>query len=281
MVVEAFREVGVKEKMTTDRLASALESIGEIQGRMTGKRLAVFLDYDGTLTPIVERPEQAVLSAETREVVEDLASLCPLAVISGRDLRDVRDLVGIKGIYYAGSHGFDIAGPAGHHISVRQGEEFLPQLDELEIRLRDRLRTVDGSEIERKTFSIAVHYRRVASGHAAEVERVVDEELAKSPQLRKTLGKKVFDLQPRIDWHKGKALIHLLNVLHLDGADVLPIFLGDDLTDEDAFESIAGRGIGIVVRDEVRPTAAQFALESAAEVRRFLEVFAKILREQG
>jgi alpha,alpha-trehalase len=267
--------------MTTDRLASALESIDEIRGRISGRRLAVFLDYDGTLTPIVERPELAALSAATREVVEDLASLCPLAVISGRDLGDVRNLVGIEGIYYAGSHGFDIAGPAGQHVSVRQGEEFLPRLDELEIRVRDRLRTVDGSEIERKTFSIAVHYRRVAVEYAAEVERVVDEELAKSPQLRKTFGKKVFDLQPRIDWHKGKALMHLLKALRLDGANVLPIFLGDDLTDEDAFESIAGRGIGIVVRDDVRPTAAQFALESAAEVRRFLEVLAKILREQA
>lgn len=69
----------------------------------------------------------------------------------------------------------------------------------------------------------------------------------------------VEDLQPRIDWPKGKALMHLLKALHLDGADVLPMLLGDDLTDEDAFESIAGRGIGIVVRDEVRPTAAQFA----------------------
>jgi alpha,alpha-trehalase len=252
----------------------------EIRRRIAGKRPAVFLDYDGTLTPIVERPELAVLSAETRQVVEDLASLCALAVISGRDLADVKILVGVEGICYAGSHGFDIEGPAGQHISVRQGEEFLPQLDELELRLRDRLRDVEGSQIERKRFSIAVHYRRVATERAAEVERAVDEELERLPQLRKTLGKKVFDLQPRIDWHKGKALLQLLAALHLDRADVLPVFLGDDLTDEDAFEAIAGRGVGIVVRDEVRPTAAEFALESAAEVRRFLAVLAGILRER-
>lgn len=264
-----------------DQLPSALGSLASIESRTAGKQIAAFLDYDGTLTPIVERPELAVLSAETRRVVEDLASLCPLAVISGRDLRDVRSLVGVDGIYYAGSHGFDIEGPAGKQFSLRQGEEFLPLLDELEKGLRKRLASVSGSEIERKKFSLAVHYRRVDPAQEAEVERIVDEEMARQPRLRKTLGKKVFDLQPRMDWHKGKALMHLLEALGLDRPDVVPFFLGDDLTDEDAFEAIAGRGIGIVVRDEVRPTAAAFALESAEEVRRFLEELAAILRERN
>jgi alpha,alpha-trehalase len=281
MVVGRSSQAPVTRQISADRLPSALDSLAEIQQQIAGKQIAVFLDYDGTLTPIVERPELAVLSTQTRRVVEDLASLCPLAVISGRDLRDVRNLVGVEGIYYAGSHGFDIEGPAGKQFSLRQGEEFLPQLDELEARLRERLSNVEGSEIERKKFSIAVHYRRVAADRAAQVGHIVDEEIARQPRLRKTLGKMVFDLQPQIDWHKGKALLRLLEALGLDRPDVVPLFLGDDLTDEDAFEAIAGRGIAIVVRDEVRPTAAAFALESAEEVRRFLEALAGTLRRSG
>lgn len=264
----------------TDQLPSAIESINEIKHRAASKEWAVFLDYDGTLTPIVERPELAVLSAETRRCVEELASLCPVAVISGRDLRDVRNLVGLEGIYYAGSHGFEMEGPAGKHFSLCQGDEFLPLLDEIEAQLRARVAEIAGAEIERKKFSIAVHYRRVSPPQAPEVERVVDEELALRPRLRKTLGKKVFDLQPRIDWHKGKALGHLLKALDLDRPDVLPLFLGDDLTDEDAFRAIGDRGIGIVVRDSVRPTAAHYALESAEEVRRFLGMLAELLRQR-
>ncbi len=264
-----------------DQLPSALDSLAQIESQTAGKQLAVFLDYDGTLTPIVERPELAVLSAEARRVVEDLASLCPVAVISGRDLLDVRNLVGVDGIYYAGSHGFDIEGPAGKQFSLQQGEDFLPLLDELEKQLRKRLASINGSELERKKFSIAVHYRRVDPAQSAEVERIVDEEMARQPRLRKTLGKKVFDLQPQIDWHKGKALEHLLEALGLDRPDVVPVFLGDDLTDEDAFQAITGRGIGIVVRDEIRPTAAAFALENVEEVRRFLEALAGILRTRG
>ncbi|MGH8721137.1 MAG: trehalose-phosphatase, partial [Burkholderiales bacterium] len=80
-----------------------------------GRRLAVFLDYDGTLTPIVERPEDAVLAAQTRAVLRALGQRHAVAIVSGRDLADVRARVGLEGLHYAGSHGFDIAGPRGSH----------------------------------------------------------------------------------------------------------------------------------------------------------------------
>jgi trehalose 6-phosphate phosphatase len=78
---------------------------------------------------------------------------------------------------------------------------------------------------------------------------MVDEVAAEHPKLRKAYGKKIFELQPQMDWHKGKALFSLLGTLKLDGADVLPFYIGDDVTDEDAFRALKGRGIGIVVRD--------------------------------
>jgi trehalose-phosphatase len=106
----------------------------------------------------------------------------------------------------------------------------------------------------------------------------VDEVRALHDNLRKTVGKKVFELQPKLDWHKGKALRWLRQALKLDTADRLPVFIGDDVTDEDAFEEIRGYGVGIVVREESRPTFARYALEDPAEVATFLARLAEHLR---
>src|SRR4029450_3453680 len=108
-------------------LPSALERANEIRSLLSVRRLAVFLDYDGTLTPIVERPEDALLPAETRAAIERLAALAPVAIVSGRDLADVRRLMGIEGITYAGSHGFDVLLPDGSAHPPRI--EVLPQLE--------------------------------------------------------------------------------------------------------------------------------------------------------
>src|SRR3989339_69757 len=97
-------------------LPSAVESIEKIRIRARDRQLLVSLDYDGTLTPIVERPERAVLSGEMRRIVSELADLCTVAVISGRDLSEVKRLVGLDKIYYAGSHGFDISGPGDRRV---------------------------------------------------------------------------------------------------------------------------------------------------------------------
>jgi alpha,alpha-trehalase len=124
--------------------------------------------------------------------------------------------------------------------------------------------------VERKKFAIAIHYRLLDPGKVEGVEKVVDEVAAGHSELRKAYGKKIFELQPRMDWHKGKALLSLLRTLKLDGADVLPFYLGDDVTDEDAFRALKGRGIGIVVRDQPYETAAAYSLKNPGEVREFL-----------
>lgn len=256
---------------STDALPSAIERMEEIVRLTAGRRLAVFLDYDGTLTPIVSRPEAAILAAAARRAVNRLAELCTVAVISGRDRRDVQALVGIDDIVYAGSHGFDIAGPHGYHLEYQQGAEYLPTLDDAQRELDGALAEIAGAQVERKRFAIAVHFRRVAPSRVVDVEAVVDDVLARHPRLRKTGGKMIFELRPDIAWDKGRAAIWVLKQLDLDGADVLPIYIGDDLTDEDAFRRLAERGLGIVVRDGPRATAARYALEDVEDVRRFLE----------
>jgi alpha,alpha-trehalase len=260
----------------TSHLPSALDRFEEISAAARGKRLAVFLDYDGTLAPIVASPELAALSDEMRKALEDLARRCTVAVVSGRDLRDVQRMVGLESLFYAGSHGFEIQGPEGRRIDYEQDPAFLPLVDEAERLLRERLAGVPGALVERKRFSVAAHYRNVAEGNLPVVIRAVEEVLCALPGLRRSDGKMVYDLQPRVDWNKGKALLWMLEQLGLNGLDVLPVYVGDDLTDEDAFRAIEGLGLGVVVRDlkDERHTAARYALADTAEVLAFLKALA-------
>lgn len=283
IVVRDLSELGVgcnspSPETEDEVLPSALDRMGEIMRRMEGRRVAVFLDYDGTLTPIVDRPDEALLSNDMRQTVRDLAEECTVAVISGRDLRDVQGLVGIDTIYYAGSHGFDIAGPKGKRMEYQRGTDFLPVLDLAEGELRGRLDEITGTLVERKKFSIAVHFRNVEPENVGAVEEAVDRVLADYPELRKSSGKKVYELQPKIDWHKGKALLWLLQALRMDEHDVLPLYIGDDTTDEDVFEVLGDRGIGIVVARGPRPTAARYFLEDPDAVQDFLKALASALK---
>jgi trehalose 6-phosphate phosphatase len=232
-----------------------------------GRRLALFLDYDGTLTPIVERPEDAVLAPQTRAVLRRLAARHAVAIVSGRDLQDVRDRVGIDGLCYAGSHGFDIAGPRGAH-QHDAARAAAPQLAAAAGELERDTGQIAGVQIERKRFAIAVHFRRARDEDRAAVERVVDRALARHAGLRKTGGKKIFELRPDVDWDKGRAVLWLIGALGL--GDALPVYIGDDLTDEDAFRALAGRGIGIAVQETPQPTAAQYTLRDPEEVRALL-----------
>lgn len=274
LVVADLAEIALSDdrprSLPSENLPSALDCRAEITARLENKRLVVFLDYDGTLTPIVARPELAVLSEDTRRIVQELATRCPVAIVSGRDRADVQRLVQLDTIFYAGSHGFDIAGPQGMHLQYEQGIEFLPVLDQAEKELRRRLAPIVGALVERKKFSIAVHFRGVAPRDEGAVEKIVDTVLTRQPRLRKGYGKKIFELQPRLDWHKGKAVLWLLQALALNTTEVVPLYIGDDLTDEDAFVALADCGIGIVVAEAARPTSAQYALKNPDEVRAFL-----------
>jgi len=253
-------------------IPSALDHVQEIAG---GRHhaLAVFLDYDGTLTPITNRPEQAMLSHSMRTVLRALAAKVPAAILSGRDLQDVRRRVGIDAIVYAGSHGFDIAGPGG--LRRQMATEFLPYLDMAEKELHNVLDGIPGAFVERKHFSIAAHYRNVDANCVPEVERLVDALAARHPELRRIDGKKVYELLPNVDWDKGKALLWLLGTLDLDppSRGIRPIYIGDDSTDEDAFRALESEergGVGIIVTEHPRQSAARYMLKDSGEVELFL-----------
>jgi trehalose-phosphatase len=247
-------------------ISSAFDHVQEIAG--LDRRLAIFLDYDGTLTPIVTRPERAVLSDSTRMTLCTVAAKVPVAILSGRDLDDVREQVAIDGIIYAGSHGFDIAGAGG--LRRELGAAYLPVLDAAETELREALDEIVGTQLERKHFSVAAHYRNVNENDAFRVAIAVDAVAARHRELRRIDGKKVYELLPDIDWDKGKAVLWLLETLDLVRGKVLPIYIGDDRTDEDAFRALQERGVGILVSEQSQPTAATYSLRDPHEVQQFL-----------
>jgi trehalose 6-phosphate phosphatase len=262
-------------------LPHALTHGDELARRLAGKVPAVFLDYDGTLTPIVDRPEDAVISQHMRNTVRQLAERCPVCVVSGRDRRVVQELMGLDDLIVAGSHGFDIWSPEGM-VEREEGAEFGALLDEVKRRLHEELDPIEGALVEPKRTSIAAHYRLVSAEERPRVRKVVDTILAEHPEeLRITPGKMVYEIQPQIEWDKGRAMLYLLETLDLDRDDVVPLYLGDDITDEDAFETLADRGIGIFVGSpddpEVagRTTAADYMLLSTEEVRQFLDTLAR------
>jgi alpha,alpha-trehalase len=255
-------------------LPSALEHVQEIAGH--SGRLVVFLDYDGTLTPIVSHPQEAWLADSMREMLRKLASCLPVAILSGRDLDDVRGRVHLDGIVYAGSHGFDIAGAGG--LRRQLGAAYLSVLDAAETELREALDEILGAQLERKHFSVAAHYRNVNENDASRVALAVDAVAARHHELRKIDGKKVYELLPRIEWDKGKAMMWLLEALGWERENVRPIYIGDDSTDEDAFRALKERGVGIVVSEQLQPTAATYALKDPHGVEEFLRALTALVR---
>lgn len=281
---EAFLEHGA-DAVVADASAIRLTG-GEAQGSRVpailehiaagGRPPALFLDYDGTLTPIVERPEDAELSPQMRAALRRLAGRCPLAVVSGRDLDDVRERVGLDDIWYAGSHGFDLTGPGGRREAYPGGEALRPALAGAEDLLRRRLAGIDGCRVEHKRYGVAVHYRQVAAGDVPRVRETVEAVAAAYPGLRRTGGKKVLELRPDVDWDKGRALGWLIDALGLS-PEVPLVYIGDDETDEDAFRALGPDGTGILVAERPRETAARYRLPDPEAVRALLETLAERL----
>lgn len=270
-----------RERKTLAKLPSVWDRERELQGLLAGRPTAVFLDYDGTLSPIVEDHTQATLSAEMRAAIITLARQCPVTIISGRDLARLRALVALDAVFLAGSHGFEIVGPAGSGETLERGAEFLAELDAAEGELREALAPIAGHSVERKKYAIAIHYRSVAGHDVDALRAIVASVLRARPRLRPGAGKKVLEVRPGIDWDKGHAALWILARLGARdtlNAAAVPLYIGDDLTDEDAFLALAGRGVCIAVRhDETRATAADYALEDTADVQKFLEWLAALL----
>jgi trehalose 6-phosphate phosphatase len=264
-------------------LPDALQALGLADG-LTARQPAVFFDFDGTLSDIVDDPDAARPAAGASEALEKLAAHCPVAVLSGRDLADVSERVGLPGIWYAGSHGFELTAPDWTHHQNDAAAATIPVLEQAAAALRDQLGSIPGVVVEHKRFGVAVHYRNAARDRVGEVAAAV-RTAGQRQGLRVTTSREVIELRPDIDWDKGKTLRWVIDHLHHAGAQggsgpLAPIYLGDDITDEDAFDAVRHDGVPIVFRhndDGDRTTAALFALDSPARVAEFTNRLARQL----
>ncbi|NP_001141014.1 Probable trehalose-phosphate phosphatase 9-like [Zea mays] len=275
-----------------ERHPSALDRFDALAAAAKGKQVAVFLDYDGTLSPIVEDPDRAVMTDEMRDAVRGVAARFPTAIVSGRCRDKVFSFVRLAELYYAGSHGMDIRGPtadANHHhgngkaeaeaeaVLCQPASEFLPVMQEVYAALVAKVeRAIPGAKVEDNKFCLSVHFRCVEEACWAALFEQVRAVLRDHPGLRLTQGRKVLEVRPMIRWDKGKALEFLLHALGFaadaDRDDVFPIYVGDDRTDEDAFRVLRarGHGAGILVSRFPKDTSASFTLRDPAEVKEFL-----------
>ncbi|BBX47541.1 trehalose-phosphatase [Mycobacterium cookii] len=273
VVVADLEDVAVR---VGDRRISALpdavESYGQIIGVLGAREPMLFLDYDGTLSPIVAEPDAATLVDGAAEALQSLASQCPVAILSGRDLADIQARVAIPGIWYAGSHGFELTGPDGTYHRNEAAAAAIDVLECAAAELSQILADIPGVRVEHKRFAVAVHYRQVAPENISEIVSATHK-LGQRDGLRVTNGRMLVELRPDIDWDKGTTLAWIRDRIDAEGC-LLPIYIGDDLTDEDAFDAVQFDGIGIVVRhdeDSDRKTAARFALQSPDQVREFVQ----------
>src|SRR4030042_977450 len=242
-----------------------------IQARIQqAQNLFLFLDYDGTLTPIVSRPELAPCPSEVKRHLEKLRDLpgVYLAIISGRSLEDVCEKVGVSGIVYVGNHGLEIENPAGRHkktlVSSRKRE-----LKRITQNLQNSLKKIPGILFEDKGPILSVHYRNVPQKFFTQVPQVVEAELQQwRDRWKMASGKMVLEIRPNINFNKGKAVKEILKTF--PSLELLPIYLGDDQTDEDAFRVLKGQGISVFIGPGSLPSAADFFLRNPKEVQEFL-----------
>jgi trehalose 6-phosphate phosphatase len=232
----------------------------------------LFFDFDGTLSPIVRHPEDATLSDEMRRLLKKCASEFITAIVSGRDLDDVKKRVNLNEVIYAGSHGFHISGPGGLFMEHEQTESILPVLDRIERSLVEEFSGgPKGVQVERKRYAIAVHYRNADVNSTDEIKNKIKTLLQEFSGIRTGRGKKIIEIKPDIDWHKGRAIKWILEYFNLwDNPEILPVYFGDDITDEDAFKTIINKGAGILVGSHGNPSLARYKLKDIDEVKAVL-----------
>lgn len=245
--------------------------------------LILFLDFDGTLSPIVEAPSRAVLPAATRGLLRRLVRLpgVRVAVISGRALRDVRSRVGVPGVIYAGNHGLEVEGPKIRHTCfVPRG--YAASLSSIKRSIEEAVRPVRGAFVEDKGLSLSLHYRLVSGGDRPRVKTLFHKAVI-VPLVRGSVrirsGKKVLEVLPPVDWNKGRIVLWLIARQRMLGAGGTPValYFGDDKTDEDAFRALRRGGTTVLVGSP-RRSRAQYFLRDTKEVSEFLSL---ILHERS
>ena len=236
----------------------------------------LFLDYDGTLAPIAEDPAAVQMAPAMQRVLTALVQhpRYHVGIVSGRALTDLMTRLCAQGLYLAGNHGLEIAGP-GIRFRHQGAWERRPALDTLMQEMTSDLEAIPGAWVEDKGLTLSVHFRRVSADRVPDVKAHLLKHVGSgidAGRLALRTGKAVLEIRPRVEWSKGEAVSWILEQIRLDNpaTSVLALYLGDDDTDEDAFRVLASAGVGIVVGSDRYGSAAQYYVESTAEVERLL-----------
>lgn len=250
--------------------------LDRVQAVLDQPPVALITDIDGTISPIASRPDAATIDPDCRAALEALASRMLVAAVSGRAATDARRLVGIDNLIYIGNHGMDRLSPQGLHVN--------PDVEPYTAAIRALLRevgeqvTLPGMLLEDKGSTASIHYRQCADQPQARrtILHVV-EPLAAASQLVVTEGRLVVEIRPPVKSNKGTAVRNLIEDYELGGA----FYLGDDVTDVDAFKALRnwrdegeGRSLALGVISSETPDivieTADLHLQGIADVAMFL-----------
>lgn len=235
----------------------------------------LFLDCDGTLAPIVNTPDEAVIPQKTKSLLGLLSQKknCSIAIISGRGLGDIKRIIGLKSIIYSGNHGFQIEGPKiKRELAVPRGYKKI--LQRIKVQLKKNLSGVKGAFVEDKKLSLVLHFRLAGKRQMPFIKDTFRKStilyLAKN-KIKISPGKKILEVRPPVHWDKGRIVSWLLarQALMLKNNNISPIYIGDDLTDEDAFKALKGKGLGVFVGKPAN-SKADYYLNNTEEVTEFL-----------
>lgn len=263
-IIDILNEIAAIAAIKSEKCCYLFGNMGEIRKRVFNKDIFMFLDYDGTLTPIVGTPDKAVISDEMRSLIIKLKEIIPFAVISGRALKDVKDRVGIEDIIYAGNHGAEIWD--GRKAIISQGsEENRRLLEEVLEKLKKETSYIKGVLIEDKGITASLHFRNVNVRQVGDIFRIF-ERIAKEHEddFRFIIGKKVFEIRPVNIWNKGDAVSWIIENM---GKHRFPVYIGDDTTDEDAYSILKNRGLSISIGGSAN---ADYYIQNQEEVKDFL-----------
>ena len=234
-------------------------------------RVFLFFDYDGTLTPIVSTPQEAKFPPRTKALIRKLQKdpKFTIAIISGRSLKDVRRMVGIKGLIYTGNHGLEIEGNA-HGITRSRAASARPLIKKIGMSLQLQLRHIKGAKVEDKGYTLSVHFRLVDPAKRILVKDILERvtrPYVLSKKIKLCSGKMVLEVRPGVEWHKGKAVLYLLR----KKKNSFPLYIGDDITDTDAFRAIKQKGVSIFVGGSKKGINADYFLKDTKDVKKFIE----------
>jgi len=249
----------------------------KINEQLCSNFILLLLDYDGTLTPIVEDPKKAVISKETKELLQKLSrsDYCKLGIISGRSLEDIKNVMGIEGVIYAGNHGLEIEGP-----KMKFESQVSPRLKSImrniAAEIQKQISGIKGALVEDKGLTLSIHYRLVAKKDLPAFEKIIAEVTTPyivRDKIKVNPGKKVYEIKPPVEWDKGKVVLWLLTRQQsaLGKKMVFPVYIGDDVTDEDAFKVLKRKGLTVFV-GEPGSSKAGYYLKGPEEVTRFLRL---------